>query len=53
MDHKDTKVHIYKVFLVFILNQWIRTGSHPYKKTMYSIVLYQVFYKYRNVQSQD
>ncbi len=30
---------------------WIRTGSHPYEKTMSSIVLYPVFYEYKNVQS--
>ena len=39
------------VFLVFIRNRWIRTGSHQYEKTMPGIVLYTVFYEYKNVQS--
>jgi len=26
---------------------WIRTGSQPYGKIMYSIVVYSVFYKYK------
>ena len=30
---------------------WIRTGSHPYDNIMSSIVLYSVFYEYKNVQS--
>ena len=38
-------------FLVFIRIRWIGTGSHPYEKTMSSIVLYPSFYKYKNVQS--
>ena len=29
----------------------IRTGSHSYEKTMSCMVLYTVFYKYKNVQS--
>ena len=37
--------------IVFIRIRWIGTGSHPYEKTMSSIVLYPVFYEYRNVQS--
>ena len=40
-----------KSFLVFIRIRWIGTGSHPYEKSMSSIVLYPVFYEYRNVQS--
>ena len=40
-------------FLLFtpINIRWIRTGSHPYEKKMSSIVLYLVFYEYKNVQS--
>ncbi len=38
-------------FLVFIRIRWIGTGSHPYEKTMSSIVFYPAFYEYKNVQS--
>ena len=27
--------------------RWIRSGSHPYEKSMSSIVLYPVFYKFK------
>ena len=27
--------------------RWIKTGSHPYEKTMFTIELYPVFYKYK------
>ena len=37
--------------LVFTRIRWIGTGSHPYEKTMCSIVLYTAFYEYKNVQS--
>ena len=37
------------IFLVFMPNQRIRTASHQYKKTMSCIVLYLVFYEYKNV----
>ncbi len=30
---------------------WIRNGSQPYWKIMYSIVLYPVFYEYKKEQS--
>ena len=39
------------LFLVFIRIRWIGTGSHPYEKTMSSIVLYPAFYEYKNLQS--
>ena len=39
--------------LIFI-HVFIRTGSNQYKKLyMSSIVLYPVFYEYKNVQSKD
>ena len=37
--------------LVFIRIRWIGIDSHPYEKTMTSIVLYPAFYEYKNVQS--
>ncbi len=40
-----------KYFLVFIRIRWTETGSHPYEKTMSSVVLYPAFYEYKNVQS--
>ena len=34
-------------FLVFIRIWWIGTSSHPYEKTMSSIVLCPAFYEYK------
>ena len=32
--------------------RWIKTGSHPYKKTLSSIVLQLVFYEYKNYNNK-
>ncbi len=31
-----------------IIIRWINAGSKPYWKIMYRIILYPVFYKYKN-----
>ena len=40
---------VISLFLVFIRIRWIKTGSHPYEKTMPSIELYPVFYEYKKL----
>ena len=45
---KDPELAV-RLFLVFIRIRWIRTGSHPCKKTMSSIALYPAFYEYKDV----
>ena len=47
----DVVIFISRIYSKPINIQWIRTGSDPYEKTMSSIVVYPVFYEYRNVQS--
>ena len=45
---KEENIQVFEnignVFLVLIRIRWIGTGSHPYEKTMSSIVFYPAFY---------